>query len=196
MNMNPLKGIKVLLASKSPRRAQLLEAIGVEFRQMSLDLIEVFPDELEWRLIPKFLAEQKANDHVHLLKSDEVLIAADSLVFKNGQLMGKPKGKDDAKEMLLQLSNDTHEVITGVCMTNGRDKITFSEETKVSMCQITNEEVEYYLSAFRPYDKAGSYGIQEWFGWNKIKSIQGSYSNVMGLPTHRIYNELLRFTKV
>lgn len=189
--MNIFSETDIILASQSPRRQQLLSELGVPFRTLVLPNIhEEFPSHLSGKDIPIFLAQQKAKCYQHLLKENTLVITADTMVFVDDKPIGKPNNLEEAKYMLRQLSNTTHSVITGVCLQTIDKNISFYNCTFVEMAPINAAEIDYYLSNYQPLDKAGSYGVQEWIGFACVKSITGSYSNVMGLPTQQLYQEL------
>ena len=183
-----LEKYRIVLASQSPRRRELLKGLNIPFETATIDVEETYPDNLSDAEIPCFLAEKKAN--AYTLNEDTLLITADTIVWLDNTVYGKPRDKADAVAMLKKLSGKTHRVITGICIrTIGKQK-TFSVVTNVRFAAITDEEIEYYLENYQPYDKAGSYGIQEWIGYVAVESIEGSYFNVMGLPIQRLYSEL------
>jgi len=193
--INPLKdsGQKVVLASKSPRRQYLLEEIGIPFEVRTKDTDESYPDDLKKQDIAEYLAKKKADAMVSDMADNEVIIAADTIVWVNGQILGKPANKEEAVNMLKQISNNTHNVYTGVCIKSKSKEVLFRSTTKVTFRELTNDEIELYIENYKPYDKAGAYGIQEWIGYIGIEYIEGSYYNVMGLPVQRLYSELVKF---
>lgn len=191
--MDWIKNRKLILASGSPRRAELLKQSGFSFNVRTFDIDENYPDELEKNDVAEFLAIKKATAQKHLLKKDELILAADSIVLKKDQILGKPKDKIEATKMLSILSGEKHKVITGVCLLSIEKQISFSCCSVVFMEKLSKAEIEHYIDVYKPYDKAGAYGIQEWIGINRIKRIEGSYTNIMGLPTAELYEELLRF---
>lgn len=190
--LDNLKKYDIVLASGSPRRRELLAGLGVDFRVELLKGIEEnYPEELSVKRIPKYLSQLKS--HAYKLVEGEMLITADTVVVLHGEVMGKPRGVKDAKIALARLSGNTHSVITGVTVaTLGRTE-SFSCETRVEFDELTQEEIAYYVDRFKPLDKAGSYGIQEWIGYVGIKRIDGSFYNVMGLPVQRLYQLLKSF---
>ncbi|TVR88283.1 MAG: septum formation protein Maf [Saprospirales bacterium] len=181
---------KVLLASESPRRKFLLEEAGVEFRQMSPKVVETLPEDMEVDKIPEHLAQLKAQSLLDERRDGEVILAADSIVVISGELLGKPKDKEDAKETLKRLSGRSHQVITGLCMITQKGSWHQSEVSEVIMADLSDEEVDYYVERCVPLDKAGSYGIQEWLGLCRVSRIEGTYSNIMGLPMYTVYEML------
>lgn len=187
-----LKDYKIILASKSPRRKDLLEQSGFSVEVKTFDVEEVYPDDLELRLVPEYLAKLKIVPAIPLLESDDILIAADTIVLFENKILGKPKDRDQALEFILSMSGTSHEVITGVCVKTIDAQNAFSVTSKVMFSDFSQEEVEYYVDHYEPYDKAGAYGIQDWIGWTKIKSIEGSYSNIMGLPMHEVYEAVIK----
>lgn len=185
---------ELILASGSPRRQHLLEEMGLQFRVLTKPINEVYPNDLTPDEIAKYLSRLKAAAFDHNDFSDNTLIiTADTVVTIDGVILGKPADEKEAIEMLEHLSGKTHEVITGVTLRTKLKEHTFSVSTKVVFKILTKEEINYYINLYKPYDKAGAYGIQEWIGHVAIKKIEGSYFNVMGLPTHRLYEELLKF---
>jgi septum formation protein len=184
----------IVLASKSPRRAQLLKDAGFNFRIHQMDVNEDFSNEMPVAEVAAYLADKKASAaDLDILNENEILLTADSVVVINNQILNKPVNRKEAFEMLQQLSNRTHIVYTGVCLLNKEKKIVFSNQTNVTFGTLSDHEIHYYIDQFNPMDKAGSYGIQEWIGYCKIRKIDGEYANVMGLPVFAIYEELLKF---
>lgn len=183
---------KILLGSKSPRRAELLRNLGYRFEIAEINLEEDFPENLPVEEIAFYLAAKKANAFRNL-EADELLITADTIVVNDTKVLGKPESESDAVEMLLDLSGKTHKVFTGFSVKIQGGITTKSDVAEVVFDEISPEEAEYYVRNFRPLDKAGSYGIQEWLGMAKISAIKGSYYTIMGLPTHLLYNELRKF---
>ncbi len=183
---------KIFLASKSPRRQELLRTAGIDFTLLQIEVDESFPPELNSELVPEYLAEKKA-DAVPELKDDELLITADTVVVLNHELYNKPLTNNEALQMLMQLSGKTHTVITGVCIKSNKHKQIFSEQTEVTFYDISEAQALFYIENFHPFDKAGSYGIQDWIGVTSIRYINGCYFNVMGLPVSRLLRELSAF---
>jgi septum formation protein len=183
----------ILLASNSPRRHELLRQAGLEFTVVQNLMEEIFPEDLPSEEVPRFLAEQKAEFNKVFLEGDAVLITADTIVKLGDQILGKPNSTPEAVALLKSLSGKWHEVITGVCLLSRTLKVSFSETTRVKFRKITEEEIDYYVRNYMPYDKAGAYGIQEWIGLIGIDSIEGSYFNVVGLPINRVWYELQQF---
>lgn len=190
------KKYKIVLASGSPRRQQffkdfdLSRNFGMEVRLKEVD--EIYPDHLKAEEITNFLAELKAKAFDGELAQNEVLVTSDTLVWLNGKALGKPKDYDDAFQILKSLSNETHEVITSVCFTTTEKSETIFDVTKVTFSELPDDAIRYYLDNYKPFDKAGAYGIQEWIGLIGITKIEGSYTNVVGLPTEKVYNYLTK----
>jgi septum formation protein len=192
--LNNLEKYKVILASNSPRRKELLGGLGIAYEVKAMpDVDESFPTDLESEEIPVYIAKKKVDAYKPIMQPDELIITADTIVWLDGIVMGKPKDAGEACEMLRRLSGRTHQVITGVCVTTIDKQVSFSTVTDVTFDELTEEEIEYYVTHFKPMDKAGSYGIQEWIGYVGVRSISGSYFNVVGLPIQRLYSELKRF---
>ena len=186
-----LNRYKVILASNSPRRKELLSGLGVDYEVKTLpDVDESYPDGLSGEEIAKHIARGKAEAYRSLIQADELVITADTIVWLDGTVMGKPKDEEEAKDMLMRLSGKTHQVITGVCLTTASTQKTFATVTDVTFATLTDEEVDYYVTRYQPMDKAGSYGVQEWIGFVGVENLSGSYFNVMGLPIQRLYTEL------
>ncbi len=188
-----LEKYNIILASNSPRRQNLLKELGVKFTVKTNDVEETHPNHLQREQIPLFLAELKSDPFSNTLKDNELVITADTIVWVDNKEIGKPKDYDDAKKMLQTLSGNKHTVYTGVCLKSNKKKHSFWASTDVYFSKITDYEIEYYLENYKPYDKAGSYGIQEWIGYIGIEKIDGSYFNVMGLPIQKLYAELKSF---
>jgi septum formation protein len=184
----------IVLASKSPRRAQLLRDAGFNFRIHQMDVNEDFSRDMPVAEVAAYLADKKATAaDLGIINENEILLTADSVVVINNQILNKPGSKEEAYEMLQLLSDQTHIVYTGVCLRNMDKKVVFSNQTNVTFGTLSDHEIHYYIDQFNPMDKAGSYGIQEWIGFCKIRKIEGEYANVMGLPVYAIYEELLKF---
>lgn len=188
-----LQKYDIILASKSPRRQQLLHDLGLNFRVESMDIPEEFPEGLGRSEIPVYLAELKAAAFVPRLKENQLVITADTIVWLNGKVLNKPTDYAEGFKMLRDLSGKKHEVITGVCLQTKSKKVSFSVSTDVWFKELADQEIHYYLENYRPYDKAGAYGIQEWIGYIGITRIEGSFLNVMGLPVQDVYEHLLKF---
>lgn len=189
--LDNLKNYRIVLASQSPRRKELLAGLGLEYETRVLpDVDESFPPELTGGDIPMYIAREKAEAYRPSLAADELLITADTIVWLGGTVLGKPVDRDDALRMLGLLSGRTHEVYTGVCLTTIRWQHTFTARTEVRFCPLDEEEITWYVDRYRPFDKAGAYGVQEWIGYVGVEHIAGSYFNIMGLPVQRLYREL------
>ena len=189
--LDNLKKYKVILASNSPRRKELLSGLGIEYIVKTMpDIDESFPTTLIGEDIPAYIAGEKANAYKAIMATDELVITADTIVWINNEVLGKPIDKEDAKEMLRKLSGHSHQVITGVCLTTTEWQKSFTATTDVTFAKLTEEEIDYYVEKYAPLDKAGAYGVQEWIGFIGVESISGSYFNVMGLPIQRLYGEL------
>ncbi|MFC2107787.1 Maf family nucleotide pyrophosphatase [Bacteroidota bacterium] len=190
-----LKGKKIILGSKSPRRQSLLKQLGLEFEVKSKSLEEVYPENIEKEEIAIHLAELKAKAFdKELIDKNTILITADTIVWMDGKVLGKPTDRIDAIKTLKKLSGRAHEVITGVCLISSKKKKTFYVNTKVFFSDLSEEEICYYIDTYKPYDKAGAYGIQEWIGYIGIDRIEGSFYNVVGLPVKALYDELMVFS--
>lgn len=179
---------KIILASKSPRRQELLEKMGLAFAVRLIDVDESFPPHLSPEDIAQFIAEAKAS--AYSPAEDEVIITADTIVVLGSDILGKPNNIDHAVEILRSLAGKTHRVLTGVCLVTTNERMTFVDETEVTFRSVTDQEIRYYIEAYKPFDKAGSYGVQDWWGLTVVESIKGSYTNVMGLPTEKLYHHL------
>lgn len=180
---------KIILASNSPRRRELLAGLGYDFEVRVMDGIdESYPEGLPMEAIPQYISEQKAA--AYEVAPDEILLTADTVVVLGSEVLGKPADAADARRMLHALSGRTHHVITGVCLKTTTRRRTFAVTTEVSFKPLTDAEIDLYIAHYRPYDKAGAYGIQEWIGYIGVTGLRGSYFNVMGLPVQRIYEEL------
>lgn len=190
-----VEGYKVILASNSPRRKELLGGLGIDFEVRTLsDIDESYPDTLKGEDIPMFISKKKAEAYKQGMADDEMIITADTIVYDNGHVLGKPKDRGEAIQMLRELSGHAHEVITGVSIVTQEKAVQFASTSKVTFAALTDEEIAYYVDHYKPYDKAGAYGIQEWIGYVAVTRIEGSYFNVMGLPIQRLYTELKQFS--
>ncbi len=183
----------IILASKSPRRQQLFKDLGVNFSIKIKEIDESFPSELRAEEITNYIAKKKAEAFDSELKNNEILVTSDTIVWHNGMALEKPKNRAHAIEMMQSYSNTSHDVITSVCLTSNKKSEVFHDVTEVHFKALTQEEIEYYVDNFNPYDKAGAYGIQEWIGFIGVTKIVGSYFNVMGFPIHKFYEELSKF---
>lgn len=191
--LDNLKKYKVILASNSPRRKELLAGLGVDYEVRTLpDVDESYPDTLQGADIPLYIAKEKADAYRDMLQPGELMITADTIVWLDGKVLGKPKDREDALCMLRAMSGRTHEVFTGVCITTTEWQRSFAAQTVVRFSKLSEEEIAYYIDKFQPMDKAGAYGVQEWIGFIGVENISGSYYNIMGLPVQRLYKELIR----
>ena len=191
--LKKFKNYNFILGSNSPRRKEILKEIGLEFSIYPSNIDENFNKEIELKDIPVFLAEKKANALKNKLKENDILITADTIVIYKNELLSKPENSYQAKEMLEKLSGKSHKVITGVCLLSKNNKSIFSSKTIVTFNDLDKFEIEFYVNKYKPFDKAGSYGIQEWIGLIGVKKIEGSYTNVVGLPASMVYTELKKF---
>ncbi len=184
----------ILLASHSPRRRELLAMLNIRFDiAEGLEIDETYPDLLAPEEVPSYLSRKKSHAYQPSLTDNQLIITADTIVIIDNEILGKPQSLTEAKEMLRKLSGRTHKVVTGVTLATTEKITTFSVSTAVEFAPLSEEVINYYADTFKPLDKAGAYGIQEWIGAVGIRGIHGSYYNVMGLPVHRLYNELMRF---
>lgn len=189
-----LKTHRLLLASQSPRRRELLTGCGLHYTLAEkFPCEETFPQGMKAEDVPQYLSLIKSKAYPRELESTDILLTADTVVISQGEVLGKPSSKEDAQRMLRQLSNDTHTVITGVTLRSREKTHSFKAESRVRFRQLSEEEIEHYIDTYRPYDKAGAYGIQEWIGYVAIEGIEGSFYNVMGLPIQKVYQELNQF---
>jgi septum formation protein len=189
-----LSNYEIILGSGSPRRKYLLEEMGLSFRVMVNDsLEESWPDGMSHLEIPIYLAELKAKHILDEVRQDQLLITADTIVWLKGEVINKPSGPEDAFRMIRQLSGNMHEVLTGVSFRSGKRMHSFVASSLVWFAELTDPEINYYIDHFKPFDKAGAYGIQDWIGYIGVEKIEGSYFNVMGLPLQRMYHELKVF---
>lgn len=191
--LDNLEKYKVILASGSPRRRELMAGLGVNYEVRILpDVDESYPDTLQGEEIPLYIAKEKADAYIPMMQPDELIITADTIVWLDGKVLGKPRDREDALQMLRTMSGRTHEVFTGVCITTTDWQRSFTAQTEVRFATLSEDEIIYYVDNFKPMDKAGAYGVQEWIGFIGVENISGSYYNIMGLPVQRIYNELKR----
>lgn len=191
-----LKNYNIILASQSPRRREILKMLGVDFKVVVKDTDETFPPELQGGAIPEHIAVLKASafdSDLQSLPDNTIIIASDTIVYIDNKVIGKPKGREDAIKMLKTLSGRCHQVLTGVCIKTKDRQRSFFAESKVWFRELSDDEIIYYVDNYRPFDKAGAYAVQEWIGAAAIAKIEGSYYNVMGLPSQMLYNELLKF---
>lgn len=185
-----LKKYTIILASGSPRRQQFFKDLDLDFEIRLKDIEEVYPPELKAVEITDFLAELKASAFDGELKENEVLVTSDTIVWHQNKALGKPKNAQEAFEMIKSMSNATHEVFTSVCFKTNSTSTVINDVTKVTFNDLSDESILYYIENYKPYDKAGAYGIQEWFGFMAVAKVEGSYTNVMGLPTAKVYEYL------
>lgn len=184
---------KLILASNSPRRKELLAGLGVPFEVRVLqDIDEHYPENLPVNEVARYIAKEKADAYRRIVAADELIITADTVVIVGDEILGKPMDEADAVRMLRLLSGRTHQVTTGVCLLTAEKERCFDVTTDVTFKTLTDEEIHYYVNCYRPFDKAGAYGIQEWIGYIGVTGLNGSYYNVMGLPVQRIYQELTK----
>ena len=194
MNQEILRHYNLVLGSKSPRRQALLKALGLHFELIEIDVDEEYPSHLQGAEIARFLCELKADAYpTNLLTIDDILVTADTIVWLDGQCIGKPAGSNEAVEMLQRLSGKQHSVYTAICLKSSTQKVVFHAHTLVNFRKLSQNEIEYYVSHHKPFDKAGSYGIQDWIGYIGITGIEGCYYNVMGFPVQMFYEELTKF---
>ena len=192
--LSNLKKYHIILASKSPRRQELLRGMGVDFAILTKETDESFPPEMPLDEVPKYLSLQKSLAFTdEELSADYLLITSDTVVICEGEILGKPKNREDAIRMLRLLSGKTHHVVTGVTVRSAEKTESFAVRSNVTFAQLDDEEIDYYIEHCKPYDKAGAYGIQEWIGYVGISGLEGSFYNVMGLPTRRLYQCLKAF---
>jgi septum formation protein len=190
-NLSNILDYKILLASKSPRRLELIKQMGFEVETFPIDVDEDYPLDLDYRIIPEYLAEKKAKGFDYsLLNDNEILLTADTMVFIDGHSISKPENRNQAIDFLTSLSENKHLVITGVCLKTNKKEISFSASTTVYFKKLELWEKEYYVDNYKPYDKAGGYAIQQWIGCIGIEKIEGSYYNVVGLPTFEVFNHI------
>ncbi len=185
---------KIILGSNSPRRKELLAGMGIEFTvDTGNNFIEAIDGKLDPEEVPLAMSEGKSHGFHRALREDELLITADTVVIVDGEVLGKPHDKKEAMQMLSLLSGRTHKVVTAVTLRDFRSESSFSDSTLVTFAELDTEETSFYVDFYKPYDKAGAYGVQEWIGFIAISGIEGSFYNVMGFPTHRVYAELKKF---
>lgn len=193
--LSKLQRYNLILASRSPRRQMLLRGLDLVFEVKVKNTKEVFPEDMDYTKVPEYLAQLKAGAFVQKdLDKNSIIITADTIVILENEIIGKPKSKKEAKQMLQRLSGKEHTVITGVCLTSNEQQRVFSARSEVLFRTLNDADIEYYVEEYSPLDKAGSYGIQEWIGYVAIEKINGSFYNVMGLPTQMLFEELIQFT--
>lgn len=189
-----LQNHRLILASRSPRRRELLAGCDLHFEiAEGYEVEEVYPETLAAEKVPEYLSGVKADGYPYPLADGDILITADTVVISRGRILGKPHSREEAMEMIRELSGRTHLVVTGVSLRDNRRSVSFSAESKVSFRALSDEEIAYYVDTYKPFDKAGAYGIQEWIGRTAIESIEGSFYNVMGLPVAALYKHLTSF---
>ena len=192
--LNNLEKYRIVLGSNSPRRKELLAGLDLQFEVETIPGIdESYPDTLTSEAIPLYIARKKAEAYLDKMSDNELLITADTIVATYDRILGKPANREEAIEMLRYLSDHVHEVITGVCLTTKDKTVSFSVASAVCFGRLEEEDIIYYVDKYRPFDKAGSYGIQEWIGYIGVEAINGSFYNAMGLPVQRLYQELKKF---
>ena len=186
--------MNIVLASNSPRRRELLAGLGIEFEARVLpDIDESYPADLPVMQIAEYIAHEKASAYLLTMKDNDLVITADTVVIIGNEVLGKPKDEEDAKRMLRLISGKTHQVVTGVCLTTTKQQRHFSVSTDVTFKNLPENEINYYITKYKPFDKAGAYGIQEWIGYVGVTSLNGSYFNVMGLPVQKLWEELKKY---
>ena len=185
---------RIILASNSPRRKELLSGLDIKYETRIIpDVDESYPNSLSLEMVAAYLAEKKASAYQIELKDDELFITADTVVLLEDMILGKPANEYESASMLKTLSGKTHKVITAVCLTSTKKQISFSDTSFVTFGKLSDAEIEYYVSKYKPFDKAGAYGVQEWIGYIAVERIEGSYYNVMGLPVFKLYKKLKEF---
>ena len=191
--LDHLTNRNIILASKSPRRQQLLGGLDIEFEIRTKDVEEVYPSDMDQTKVPEYLSELKAAAFDNELTDNDILITSDTIVLLGDKILEKPKDTADAKRMIREMAGRTHTVITGVCIRSKAKSVVFSDHTQVTFCELSDEEIDYYVTKYEPFDKAGAYGVQEWIGYVAIDHLNGSYFTVMGLPLHKVYKVLKEF---
>ena len=188
-----LKDTNIILASQSPRRKELLAGLGLQFSTISLDIDETFDrNEFKKEQITEYLSAKKAKAYTDIQPND-LIITSDTTVWVDDESLEKASNREEAYEMIKKLSGKTHSVYTSVTIRSVEKEVTFSDETQVTFADLTDEEIYFYIDNYKPFDKAGAYGVQEWIGYIGVDNLNGSYFNVMGLPTHKLYKELIKF---
>lgn len=188
-----LKDTNIILASQSPRRKELLAGLGLQFSTISLDIDETFDrNEFKKEQITEYLSAKKAKAYT-AIQANDLIITSDTTVWVDDESLEKAENREEAYEMIRKLSGKTHSVYTSVTIRSTEKEVTFSDETQVTFANLTDEEIYFYIDNYKPFDKAGAYGVQEWIGYIGVDNMNGSYFNVMGLPTHKLYKELIKF---
>lgn len=196
MFLSELNEITILLASKSPRRQKLLHDLGLHYKIIELEVDETYPENLQAEEIALYLCRKKADAfNPGSLKPNTVLVTADTIVWLDGKCIGKPSGRNEAIRMLTQLAGREHSVYTGICLRTAEKEKVFFSHTLVKFNDLHESDIEFYIDNFKPYDKAGSYGIQDWIGLTGVEKVDGCYYNVMGFPVQQFYDELKKFIK-
>lgn len=195
MIIDDLNKYRIILASRSPRRQQVLQELGIKFEVVVRDYDESYPEELKGKEIAEYLSGEKARHYLAEINDNEIIITADTIVWCNDKVLGKPADAEEAKNMIRELSGNVHDVITGVTLLSNKNEKTFTDLTRVTFEEMSREEISYYVENFKPFDKAGAYGIQEWIGITACSRIEGSYFNVVGLPVQKLYKELKEFIR-
>ena len=191
-----LENYRIILASNSPRRQELLKGLELNFEVITIpDLDESYPETLKGEEIPLFLARKKSKAYTSYLQNNELIITADTIVWFENQVLGKPESREDAIRMLQIMSGKTHQVFTGVCVKTKEKEVSFCVASDVRFARLTDEEIVFYVDKYKPFDKAGSYGVQEWIGYIGVEYICGSFYNIMGLPVQRLYRELKKLSE-
>ncbi|MBN3581817.1 septum formation protein Maf [Algoriphagus aestuarii] len=191
--LNKLQNKKIILASNSPRRQELLKGLEVEFEVRTNSVDEIIPDDMKPEFVAAYLSKLKADSFTDELKEDEILITSDTVVIENGHVLGKPKTEEEAFDMLKSLSGASHTVMTAVTFKDHKRQLTVEDETIVTFRFLEEDEIWHYIKKYQPFDKAGAYGIQEWIGYVGVTKMEGSYFNVMGFPLHLIYEQLKKW---
>lgn len=186
---------QIILASKSPRRQELIKGLELPYRVFTYEVDESFPNELKADEIALYLAKKKADAYPETLQPNEVLLTADTIVWINNHVLNKPENEKEAYQMLQEICGTTHSVYTGVCLKSNVDSISFVEKSDVSIKQLNDSEIWHYIKNYKPFDKAGSYGIQDWFGYIAVEKINGCFYNVMGLPVSKLYDKIKQLSK-
>ena len=194
--LNYTEPLHIILGSQSPRRRELMAGLDIPFSCVTIDADESYPVELKAGDIPMYISRAKARAYVSELKDNDLLITSDTIVWLNGEMLGKPQDEEEAKAMLARLSGQTHEVYTAVCFADRNGELeTWVDCTKVTFNNLSEEDIDYYVSKYRPLDKAGAYGVQEWIGYVGVTRMEGSYFNVMGFPICHVYERLKKYLR-